>query len=125
MAKVILTDNAATMNYQTDAYFTGDKIQIFKLNEKYGDLTERVALYLIAAMKKAFSTFAWGQSSFALDVISYIKIPLPVDDNGSLDIRHMQDRIAELEAYLKATGLDDYELTDEDREVLSLYKMRI
>lgn len=120
--------DTATMNYQTDAYFTGDKIQIFKLNEKYGDLTERVALYLIAAMKKAFSTFAWGQSSFALDVISYIEIPLPVDDNGSLDIRHMQDRIAELEqdriaeleAYLKASGLDDYELTDEDREVLSL-----
>ena len=32
----------------------------------------------------------------------------------------MQDRIAELDAYLKATGLNDYELTEEDKEVLSL-----
>lgn len=31
-----------------------------------------------------------------------------------------QDRITELDAYLKATGLDDYELTDEDRKILSL-----
>lgn len=32
----------------------------------------------------------------------------------------MQARIVELEAYLIASGLDDYELTDEDKEVLSL-----
>lgn len=112
--------DTATMNYQAEPYFTGDKIQIFKLNAKYGVLTERVALYLIAAMKKAFSAFAWGQSSFALDVISYIKMSLPVDDKGNLDIQYMRDRIAELDAYLKTTGLDDYELTDKDREVLSL-----
>ncbi len=30
------------------------------------------------------------------------------------------ERIEELEAYLAATGLDDYELTDEDKEILSL-----
>ena len=30
-----------------------------------------------------------------------------------------EDRIKELEAYLKATNLDDYELTDEDKKVLS------
>ena len=31
-----------------------------------------------------------------------------------------EERIAELDAYLIASGLDDYELTDEDRKVLSL-----
>ena len=31
-----------------------------------------------------------------------------------------QERIAELDAYLAASGLDDYELTDEDKEILSL-----
>ena len=40
-----------------------------------------------------------------------------VDD---IDWQYMQDRIAELDAYLKATGLNDYELTEEDKEVLSL-----
>ena len=32
-----------------------------------------------------------------------------------------QKRIAELDAYLVASGLDDYELTDEDKEILSLF----
>lgn len=118
--------DTATMNYQPIPYFTGDKIQIFKLNKKYGILTEKIALYLITSIKKAFSSFAWGQSSFALDVISYIKVPLPIDSKGNLDVLYMkdriaeleQDRIAELDAYLKVTGLDDYELTDEDRKIL-------
>ena len=49
-----------------------------------------------------------------------------VDD---IDWQYMQERIAELEqeciaaldTYLRVTGLDDYELTGEDRKVLSLY----
>ena len=36
-----------------------------------------------------------------------------------------QERIAELDAYLAASGLDDYELTDEDKEILSLSGIRI
>lgn len=31
-----------------------------------------------------------------------------------------EDRIKELDAYLKVTNLDDYELTDEDKKILSL-----
>lgn len=33
-----------------------------------------------------------------------------------------RDRIAELDAYLKVTGLNDYELTEEDKQILSLSK---
>ena len=36
-----------------------------------------------------------------------------------------QERIAELDVYLVASGLDDYELTDEDKEILSLSRIRI
>ena len=32
----------------------------------------------------------------------------------------MEKNVKELDAYLKAAGLEDYELTDDDREVLSL-----
>ena len=45
------------MYYQPNAYFTGDKIQIFKLNKKYGKLTENIALYLISSMKKLLQIF--------------------------------------------------------------------
>lgn len=61
-----------------------------------------------------------------------IENPVPNHDYtvDDIDWQYMQDRIAELEqdriaeldTYLKVTGLDDYELTDEDKNVLSLYQ---
>lgn len=88
--------DTATMYYQSDPYFTGDKIQIFKLNKIYGKLDENLALYLISSMKKSFSMFSWGQSSFALDSIAKIKIKLPFDANDNLNIDYMKN-------YIKAT----------------------
>ncbi|ORO42272.1 restriction endonuclease subunit S [Streptococcus oralis] len=85
--------DTVTMYYQPNAYFTGDKIQIFKLNKKYGKLTENIALYLISSMKKAFTNFSWGQSSFALDVISNIDIELPVTKSGTIDFEYMEKYI--------------------------------
>lgn len=85
--------DTATMYYQPKEYFTGDKIQIFQLNKKYGVLTENVALYLISSMKKAFKNFAWGQSLFALDVISDIDIKLPVNENGVIDFDYIEKYI--------------------------------
>lgn len=69
--------------------------------------------------------------------LAVTKIFLPVIENSDpdheytvhdIDWQYMQehiaelerDRIAELDAYLVASGLDDYELTDEDKEILSL-----
>ena len=85
--------DTATMYYQPNAYFTGDKIQIFKLNEAYGALTENIALYIISSMKKSFANFVWGQQSFALDVISEIPVELPVDVHGNIDFEYMSQYI--------------------------------
>lgn len=54
-------------------------------------------------------------------------IKLPIKDN-KIDFKFMDSfvaeleaqRVAELEAYLETTGLNDYELTDEEKKVLSL-----
>ncbi|HEO6583774.1 TPA: restriction endonuclease subunit S [Streptococcus agalactiae] len=81
------------MYYQPNDYFTGDKIQIFKLNEVYGSLTENIALYLISSMKKSFANFVWGQQSFALYAIAEIPIELPVDDCGNIDLKYMSQYI--------------------------------
>ena len=135
--------DTATVFYQPNAYFTGDKIKVMVLRNH--DLNDELAQYFIAVITKAFSTFAWGQSSFNEKVLKATKIVLPVIESSDpgheytvddIDYEYMQSRIAELEqsriaeleqsriaeleAYLKASGLDDYELTDEDREVLSL-----
>lgn len=56
-----------------------------------------------------------------------LKIKLPVIESEEIDWRYMEERIAELEAeriaeleaYLTETGLNDYVLTDEDKEILA------
>lgn len=89
--------DTATMFYQPKAYFTGDKIQVFSLNDKYGELNENIALYLIAAVKRALVNFAWGQSSFALEAISELNVTLPVDRNRQLNLSYMENYIRVIE----------------------------
>ena len=89
--------DTATLNYLKDPYFTGDKILIFSLNSKHGVLTEKLALYLIASVKKAFSGFKWGQQSFAIENIANIGISLPIRPDGSLDTEYMEQHIRAIE----------------------------
>lgn len=89
--------DTATMFYQPKAYFTGDKIQVFSLNDKYGKLNESIALYLIAAVKRALVNFAWGQTSFALEVISELNVMLPVDKYDRLNLNYMENYIRAVE----------------------------
>ena len=127
--------DTATVFYQPKAYFTGDKIKIMIL--KHHELNEKLALYFITAIKKAFSGFSWGQSSFNENIIkkTTITIPVIVSSNpnynytvNDIDWQYMEERITELEqeciteldTYLKVTGLNDYELTEEDKKVLSV-----
>lgn len=127
--------DTATVFYQPKAYFTGDKIKIMIL--KHHELNEKLALYFITAIKKAFSGFSWGQSSFNENIIkkTTITIPVIVSSNpnynytvNDIDWQYMEERITELEqeriteldTYLKITGLNDYELTEEDKKVLSV-----
>ena len=49
------------------------------------------------------------------------KIQLPIQ-NGEIDFAFMESFIAELEAYLKVTGLRDYILTEEERAVLEAFR---
>ena len=63
------------MFFQKDKYFTGDKIKIFKpINF---DLNIRLANYIIASMRRGFSNFAWGSSSFNVEILKDVKILLP------------------------------------------------
>lgn len=127
--------DTATVFYQPDAYFTGDKIKVMVLRNH--ELNDELAQYFITVIMKAFSAFAWGQSSFNEKILKATKIILPIIETpdhdhkytvNDIDYGYMQERIteleqeriAELDAYLAASGLDDYELTEEDKEVLAL-----
>lgn len=101
------------------------------------DYNEEICLYVCAVLqgtcgtKYNYSNCLIG-SRLDKEIISLPVIESPDPDHkytvDDIDWQYMQDhiaeleqdRIAELDAYLKATGLEDYTLTEEDKEVLSL-----
>ena len=80
--------DTATIFYQPEAYFTGDKIKVMR--PLSGALGERAACYLLAAMRKAFSTFAWGRSSFGEKVLKDVAVRLPATPSGEVDRAFME-----------------------------------
>lgn len=116
--------DTATMFYQEHPYFTGDKIKILKTKNKR--FNKKNAQFFISTMSKSFSSFSWGSSSFNVNIIENQKITLPVSKNKEIDFDFMEsfiaeleaERISELKAYLKATGLKDYNLTDDEQKAL-------
>lgn len=75
--------DTATIFFQEKPYFTGDKIKIMTYRDK--ELTPELACYLLTVMRKAFQDFSWGQSSFNVNILKNIEVPLPVTKKGEID----------------------------------------
>jgi len=126
--------DTATMFFQRDKYFTGDKIKIFKPINFC--LNSRLANYIIASMRRGFSNFAWGSSSFNVGILKEVKIILPTL-GGKINFSFMEkfieelererveelerERVEELDAYLAVTGLKDYKLTEKEKDALAKF----
>ena len=122
--------DTATMFYQEKPYFTGDKIKILKPKlERFG---KDNAQFFLATMRRSFSNFGWGTSSFSIEVIENQTITLPVTDNKEIDFDFMEsfireleeERIRELQSYLAVTGLSDYTLTLSEQDALKGFEAR-
>lgn len=138
------TTGTDTMFYQPDDFIGYPHIQgMYPYDKEHWN--EKECLYFIGVMKTACGK-GWSYSNkftriFVLDTTPLL--PIKQDENGNpiIDDTHFyhdegfvpdfdymqerieeleQERIEELEQYLVATGLNDYELTDEDIETLSL-----
>lgn len=127
--------DTATIFYQDEPYFTGDKIKVLKF--KPCKLDAQIAVYLLAVMRKAFSSFAWGISSFNEEILKSVPIELPIATPTAkmpdfewmrkhiraLERAHIRTlestRIRALSDYLLAAGFGDTELTTEEREALA------
>ena len=107
----------------------------YALEGKGFELTEKIALFLISIMTHSFSQkYNWNNKA-GWEKLRNETIKLPVKESEEIDWDYMQERIAELEQeriaeleqeriaeleqYLIATGLNDYELTDKDKEILA------
>ena len=86
--------DTATMFYQKEPYFTGDKIKV--LHTKEVELDRYKALYLITSLRKSFSTFSWGSSSFNEKVLKETDVKVPIKNN-QIDYRFMSDFIRAVE----------------------------
>ena len=71
--------DTATMYYQEEPYFTGDKIKILK--PKLERFNKDNAQFFLATMRRSFSNFAWGTSSFSVDVIQNQIVTLPIKNH--------------------------------------------
>ena len=77
--------DTATVFWQPEPYFTGDKIKILTPRQAF---TNEIALFVLVAIRKAFSLFAWGTDSFNEEIIKSVKILLPIktaENNPVLD----------------------------------------
>ncbi len=79
--------DTATMFYQENPYFTGDKIKILK--SKFKEFNKYSAQYFISTMAKTFSAFAWGASSFSESVIKEQEIFVKIQDN-KIDFEYIE-----------------------------------
>lgn len=110
--------------YQPDPFVASDDVNV--LYPKF-EMNERNALFIMAAIKKTAVVYSYTHK-WDKAAMEESDILLPITPLGDPDFAYMEERIAELEqeriaeldAYLAASGLDDYELTDEDKEILSL-----
>lgn len=83
--------DTATVFYQRNRYFTGDKIKVLEF--KGIDFDCNKALFLVSAITKSFSNFSWGASSYNVDVINNQEIILPTI-NGNPDYDTMSALIS-------------------------------
>lgn len=138
------TTGTDTMFYQPNSFVGYPHIQgLYPYDTEHWN--EKECLYFIGVMKTACGK-GWSYSNkftrvFVLDTTPLL--PIKQDENGNpiIDDTHFyheegfvpdfdymrerieeleRERIEELERYLLATGLNDYELTDEDIKTLSL-----
>ena len=97
---------------------------------KADKISKLAHLFLVACIYKSLSPkYSWG-NSISKGKIQNDKIKLPSLPDNSPDFAFMEsfiaeleaERVAELEAYLKAAGLDNYELTEEEKGALDNLK---
>ncbi|MDU4605105.1 MAG: restriction endonuclease subunit S [Clostridium perfringens] len=92
-------------------------------------LTDNQYIFIVSAISKSiYGNFEWtNKAGWEKVKDEYIQLPIK---NGEIDFEFMESfvaeleaqRVAELEAYLLATGLKDYELTDKEKQSVEDYE---
>lgn len=121
------TVGAETMFYQENDFIGYSHIQHFV--PKFKPFNKKIAEFLISSCRIATSNkyYDYGHK-FNREEMNKTKIQLPIKD-GEIDFDFMESfiaeleaqRIAELSAYLKVSGFDNYKLSDEELNALQKF----
>jgi len=122
----ITIDMFGKCTYRPDCYKMVTHARVFSLKCLFDDFDEKSGLYVTTLLQKLVNGFSYSNMC-SWNKIKDLSIKLPVKESEEIYWEYMQERITELEQeriteleqYLAATGLNDYELTDEDREILA------
>ena len=99
------------------------------------DISKEAKLFIMTSINKATNGLYSYSNQYRMKAFDNTIIKLPVTSSGEIDWQYMQERIAELEQeriaeleqeriaelehYLVASGLNDYELTEDDKSILA------
>ncbi|MDE6029495.1 MAG: restriction endonuclease subunit S [Clostridiales bacterium] len=95
-------------------------------------LNERIALYLIACIKKVITKkFSYNEKATKIALKNTV-IQLPVTEKGEIDYTYMErytgeleeERISELSSYLEVSGFTPCCLTDDELKAMELYRSK-
>lgn len=121
--------NTGAMFYQTQPFTVLQDAYVIDLIDKTTNI-DIAYIYLVGALQKSIRfNFDWTNKA-GWERIKNEKVTLPVNKDGAIAFDYMEayikeleaERIKELEAYLVATGLDDYVLTEDEEKVLNDFR---
>ncbi|WRF42498.1 restriction endonuclease subunit S [Helicobacter pylori] len=121
-----------TVFYQKQPYFTGNKVKILK--PKFTFKSPKILHFISTILQFILKPLTWGLGS-TTESIAEFKFSLPLKPTAKtqtlkdIDFNFMekfiaeleQCRLAELEAYLKATGLSNTTLSNDEENALNLF----
>ncbi len=129
-----------TVFYQKQPYFTGNKVKILK--PKFAFKSPKILYFISAILQFILKPLTWGLGS-TTESIAEFKFSLPLKPTANtqtlkdIDFHFMekfiaeleqcrlaeleQCRLAELEAYLKAAGLSNTTLSNDEENALNLF----
>ena len=120
---LVFGDHTRSLNIVFHSFNVTDNVKVLSLKDSY---SIKILLYIISSWQKGVPNLGYSRHwSIAKKVL--FKVPVK---NGVIDFAFMEqfiaeleaERIAELEAYLRVTGLSDYILTEEERAVLEAFR---
>ncbi|OOC28351.1 restriction endonuclease subunit S [Helicobacter pylori] len=113
-----------TVFYQKQPYFTGNKVKILK--PKFAFKSSKILHFISTILQFILKPLTWGLGS-TTESIAEFKFSLPLKPTAKtqtledIDFTFMEKFIAELEAYLKATGLENTTLSNDEENALNVF----